>query len=593
MRMWSATILRYLREAKRPASQHALWITSVYLVVAGAWAVVSTAVVSLLLPGAELIRIWALGGWVYVLATAFLIHFLCYRHMLQLQELSLALDRRRGQLQALLRVLPDLAFRLTREGRILSYHAPSENMLALPPDIFLGKKLSDVFPPQIAEPALQAIRKCLVSRAPVQFEYTIRLMRGEERTFEARLTPVDATSVLALCRDVTETRRAEAERSRLAAAVEQAVEGIAISDKEGRIIYCNSGFEKVIGRKRDALLGRSIHAFKDEFRWELSPPDVGACLQSGKAWQGRITLLLEGGQQRQIHGSISPLRDESGNITNFVALLRDVTYEVNLERRFLQFQKMESVVRLAAGIAHDFNNMLTTIAGLAEEILERPELPQRVKEDAGNILQAAQSGSRLSRQLMAMSKPEVIQPQPVSLDQITRNMVQLLQRTLGSHIQLRHEPNSADATVEADITQIEQVIMNLALNARDAMPQGGELLIRTEQISIGPDDMRSQLGIQPGKYVVLTVRDTGTGMTPEVKERAFEPFFTTKKETGTGLGLATVYAITRRHRGYVELDSTPGSGTEVRIYLPCLSPAPEAQSERQAGSYEQPAAPPP
>jgi len=301
---------------------------------------------------------------------------------------------------------------------------------------------------------------------------------------------------------------------------------------------------------------------------------VAAQLAEGHTWQGRISLTLDDGSRRHNQGTVSPLRDERGDPTYFVAILRDITYEVDLENRFLQMQKMECLFRLAAGIAHDFNNLLTTIIGLAEDLASRSDLPDSARRDVKHVLQAARSGARLARQLVATSRPEAAQPRPVSLDEIARNMSGLLQRTLGSHIHLRHEFTAGDATVVADVGQIEQVIMNLAVNARDAMPQGGELLIRTERLHIEPGDLRSRLGIQPGNYVVLIVRDTGIGMSPEVRERAFEPFFTTKQESGTGLGLATVYGIVRRHGGYVELDSTPGAGTEVRVYLPC---APGAQ----------------
>lgn len=561
---------------KEPEKQ-ALRITAVYLLVAAIWAITSTSILRLLLHDHDLGTVLALQAWVYVLATALLIHYLTYRSMLRLERISHALSRRKGQLQAILRVLPDLAFRISREGRFLSYHVPSDDLLALPPEKFLGRKITEVLPPEVAEPAMKAVRKAILTRAPLQFEYEMTLPDGARKIFEARLSPLDADTVVALCRDVTESRRVEAERARLAAAVEQAAEGIAISDKHGRVIYCNPGFEKVVGVPRSQLLGRNIQSLRMQYEWEYSPPEIQTCLSEGRTWEGRITLKL-GGRTRHIRATVSPLRDDQGRVTNFVAIARDITYEQELENRFLQMQKMECVTRLSAGIAHDFNNLLTTITGVAEDLLERPEISGEIRSEIQHILQAAASGTRLARQLVALSKPEAVHPQPVSLDRIAENMSSLLQRTLGSHIELRTELTAADALVVADVGQIEQVIMNLAVNARDAMPRGGTLLIRTERIAIGPQDIRSRLGISPGDYVVLAVRDTGIGMEPEVKERAFEPFFTTKTDSGTGLGLSTVYGIIRQHQGYVELDSAPGTGTEVRVYLPCATQAYEKRS---------------
>ncbi|HIE11171.1 MAG TPA: PAS domain S-box protein [Kiritimatiellae bacterium] len=553
---------------RRQPEKQALRITAIYLLVAGAWAIVSTSILRLVLQDHDLGTVLVLQGWIYVLATALLIHYLTYRSMLRLQVMSHALSRRKGQLQALLRVLPDLAFRISREGRILSYHTPEDDLLTLPAEKFLGRRISDVLPREVSEPAMKAVRKCLLTRAPVQFEYELTTLNGEPRVFEARLSPLTGETVIALCRDVTESRRVEAERARLAAAVEQALEGIAISDAHGRVIYCNPGFEKVVGIPQSRILGRNIQALRSEYPWDYSPPGIQACLSDGRPWQGRITLKKDN-RTRHIRASVSPLRDEHGRVTNFVAVLRDVTHELELENRFLQMQKMECVTRLSAGIAHDFNNLLTTVTGMAEDLLSRTDISDEIRADIKHILRAATSGTRLARRLVSLSKPEAVHPQPVILDHIAQNMSSILQRTLGPDIKLRTELAAADAPVVADVGQMEQVIMNLAVNARDAMPRGGSLLIRTERIAIGPQDIRSRLGINPGDYVVLAVRDTGTGMDPEVKERAFEPFFTTKTDSGSGLGLSTVYGIVRQHQGYVELDSTPGMGTEVRVYLPC------------------------
>ena len=250
----------------------------------------------------------------------------------------------------------------------------------------------------------------------------------------------------------------------------------------------------------------------------------------------------------------------------FLALARDVTDRKRLEQQLLQSQKMEAVGRLAGGVAHEFNNVLTAIIGYAH--LGEEQLGTGFRE----ILDAAGNATRLTRQLLAVSRQHVTEPKVLNLNDLILSTDGMLRRVVGEDIELVTLPGSEPGFMKADPGQINQVLINLAVNSRDSMPDGGKLTIRSSNVTVGSRETRLHPGVRPGEYVLLVVSDTGLGMTDEVKARAFEPFFTTKPEgAGTGLGMSTCYAIVEQSGGHITLDSEPGRGTAVRIYLPLVT----------------------
>jgi len=264
----------------------------------------------------------------------------------------------------------------------------------------------------------------------------------------------------------------------------------------------------------------------------------------------------------------TPLRDPTGAVTGAIALLRDVTQQRNLEQQLAQSQKMEAIGQLAGGVAHDFNNLLTVIVGCSELALEGFATIDARRDNVVEVLAAARHATLLTQQLLAFSRKQVVQARPLQLNDVVVGMNNMLRRLIGSHIQLSTVLRPELSLVLADQSQLEQVVLNLVVNARDAMSDGGVLRVETEEDSLS-ESVAEQLGVRPGRYVVLTVTDTGLGMSEETRQRLFEPFFTTKEVgKGTGLGLSQVYGFAKQSGGTATVASTVGRGTAITLYLP-------------------------
>ncbi|RME70023.1 MAG: response regulator, partial [Chloroflexi bacterium] len=305
-------------------------------------------------------------------------------------------------------------------------------------------------------------------------------------------------------------------------------------------------------------------------------------LQTGQTWQGRLVSRKKDGTSFTEDVTLSPVRDEEGNIVSFVRVSRDITRELELEAQYFGAQKLASLGQLAGGIAHDFNNLLTAINGFAEILQLRlpPDDPNR--QAVHHIYHAGQRAADLVNQLLAFSRKQIIQPKITSLNQVVQNITPMLQRLIGEDIILQTHLADDLWPVKIDPTQFEQVIMNLATNARDAMPHGGILLIETRNAVLDQAYADAHVGVDPGDYVMLAVSDTGTGMSEEVKARIFDPFFSTKEVgKGTGLGLATVYGVVKQNRGHIWVYSEPGQGTTFKLYVP-RAEQPEAAAEEPA-----------
>ena len=243
--------------------------------------------------------------------------------------------------------------------------------------------------------------------------------------------------------------------------------------------------------------------------------------------------------------------------------------EAFLEQQLRQAQKVEAIGRLAGGVAHDFNNILTAILGHTDLLLDQVTENPKLQESLEQIKKSGQRAAGLTQQLLAFSRKQILQPKVLDLDTVVSGMESMLQRLIGEHIELITSSHAEHSCVKADSGQLEQVLMNLVVNARDAMPNGGKVMIETSNVAVDADNVSQLEGLASGKYVLLAVSDTGTGMTPEVKARMFEPFFTTKKQgEGTGLGLPTCYGIVKQSGGYIDVSSEVGHGSTFRIYLP-------------------------
>ncbi len=369
------------------------------------------------------------------------------------------------------------------------------------------------------------------------------------------------------------------ELSRLIMAVEQTAEAIVVTDAAGTIEYVNPSFERVTGYPAEEAVGRNPRILKSGKQDEAFYRTLWRTLLRGEVWKGRFVNRKRDGTLYDEEATISPVRNAAGKIVNFVAVKKDVTREVALEKQVRTAQRMESVGTLAGGIAHDFNNALTGVLGFGEMLrLRVADRPEALK-DLDTIAQCAQQAAMLTRQLLTFARRQVIDPVNLDLNVVVREMEKLVRKAAGEHIEVEtslvpHLPAS-----RLDRGQVEQVLMNLCLNARDAMPTGGRLLIETADVTVGGEYLEAHPYVTPGRYVQLTVTDTGIGMDEETVGKAFEPFFTTKAAgKGTGLGLSSVYGIVKQGGGFIHVYSEPGKGSCFKVYFPAVEAPADAVS---------------
>ncbi|MEW6719815.1 MAG: response regulator [Thermodesulfobacteriota bacterium] len=406
------------------------------------------------------------------------------------------------------------------------------------------------------------------------------------RKLEEKMAQLEETR-RRLEREAAGHRRTEAERVRLTAAIEQTGEAIVITDAAGAIRYVNPAFETVTGYSREEAIGQNPRILKSDRQDEAFYRDMWGTISSGRTWTGRMVNRRKDGTLYTEEATISPVRDPSGRIENYVAVKRDITENLRLTAQFQQAQKMESVGTLAGGIAHDFNNVLTAILGFGEMLKSRIANDPKAIADLDQILAGAERASVLTRQILTFARRQIIEAGNIDLNRVVADLGKLLRKVLRADIEIRTRLAGGLPTIRADQGQMEQVLMNLVVNARDAMPDGGLLTIETEEERLGEAYVKQYTYMKPGRYAVLSVSDTGTGMDEATRERIFEPFFTTKgPDRGTGLGLAVVYGIVKQHNGFIHVYSEPGKGTRVRIYFPTVDASPDAKAVEPPGNVE-------
>jgi PAS domain S-box-containing protein len=349
-------------------------------------------------------------------------------------------------------------------------------------------------------------------------------------------------------------------------------------DRDYRVVEWNPAAERIFGWKPEEALGKNpcdlvlpaeAQPHADAVRAKFSEGDESSCSLNANVRKDGKAITCEWFN--------TPLRDAAGVVTGVLSMVHDVTEKTQLERQLQAVQRMEAVGTLAGGIAHDFNNALTGIIGFGEMLKMQFAGNEKALSNLDEILRCAERASTLTRQLLTYSRRQVIEPVNLSLNAVITELMKLVSKVVGEHIEIRTFLGKNLPAVHADRSQMEQVVINLVLNARDAMPGGGQLILETGSANLDAEFVRRHPYMSAGSYVVLTVSDTGIGMDRMTQERVFEPFFTTKAaDKGTGLGLSMVYGIVKQHNGFINLYSEPGKGTAFKIYLPPVEAAPDA-----------------
>ncbi len=478
----------------------------------------------------------------------------------------------------------DVIYSISPSGELTFISGACEKLFGVPAEVITGRNINDLASMVPVSPEdfkksnelfYEAVSKGLDS---LSFEFTFKKQEGEiHLEIKQNIQYDDSGNVLGsfgVIRDITKRKSAEAalreSEARYRALFAGSTDGILIADIETRkFIFANPAICRMLGYSEEEMLTKfvpDIHP-KESLEYVISVFEAHA--RGDMSLTSEVPCLRSDG--KIIYAKINTSKIIIGERECNVGFFTDVTEQKQLEEQFRQSQKMESIGRLAGGVAHDFNNLLTVITGHTDMALMALDPNDPLCEDLEEIQKSAERASNLTRQLLAFSRKQTLQPKVLNLNKIIQDLDKMLRRIIGEDIALETVAEQNLWNVKVDPGQIEQVIVNLVVNARDAMPQGGKLTIETLNVNLDEEYCRTHATVKPGKNVMLAVSDTGIGMTKEVKEQIFDPFFTTKETgRGTGLGLSTVYGIVKQSDGHIWVYSELGKGTSVKIYLPMV-----------------------
>ena len=495
----------------------------------------------------------------------------------------------------LLEALPDAAVAVDLDGTIVQVNSQTRELFGYQRDELIGQKIEMLVPERYRQQHHHH-REVFAEtpktrRMGADLDLYGRRRDGSEFPVEISLSPVateKGSFVLSSIRDISdrkkiaeELRRANEElyrrtaeqlgeyRSRLASIIDSSEDAILSKALDGTITSWNKGAERIYGYSAEQVVGKNISMLTSSDRPDEIPAILEKIARGENIEHYESTRVTKDGRHLDVSISVSPLRNAIGEIVGASAIVRDITAQKRAEAQLRQSQKMEAIGRLAGGVAHDFNNILGIIYACTEFLRDRVSPASEPTLYIENIRKAVDRGTALTRQLLTFSRTTKVQPLVLDLNDRLKDISKLLRSLLGDDIEILIVPRSPSAVVEADPGRLDQIVVNMAVNARDAMPRGGKLILETFTVNLEESFADQQQAMTPGKYVVLAVSDTGTGMDEATMTRIFEPFFTTKEVgKGTGLGLATVYGIVKQSAGHIFVYSEPGHGTTFKIYLP-------------------------
>ena len=498
-------------------------------------------------------------------------------HLIERKGAEEALKKSEMRKAAILHAALDCIISFEVGGRIVEFNPAAERAFGLSQSEAMGRDVAELIVPEsLQRNQRRGLGFFNVAEADRILGKRMELMAlrsdGREFPIEVAVSRIrlDGSPIFtAYMRDITDRKAAERIVSELAAVVSNSNDAIIGANLDGIIRSWNAGAERIYGYSAREMIGRPLHVLLPPERMDEFPRML-ALVQKGESLVSYETVR-QCSDGRKIHVSLtdSPIR-EGGRITGLSSIARDITERKRLEEELLQSQKMDAVGRLAGGIAHDFNNILTAILGYSDLLIGQIDERHWMFKHLGEIRKAADFAASLTHQLLAFSRRQPLYLRVFCVNDSVRNMQKMLQRVIGEHIKIQTHFGAEIGRLKADPSQLEQVLLNLCVNARDAMPAGGTISISTTDVTYFPSESSAIIIEMPaGEYVKLMVSDTGTGIPPDVLKHIFEPFFTTKQTgQGTGLGLATCYGIVKQSGGYIAVDSVLGEGTTFSIYLP-------------------------
>jgi PAS domain S-box-containing protein len=508
-----------------------------------------------------------------------------------------------SRLQAVVDTAVDGVMVIDAYGVVLMFNPACEHMFGYAADEVLGQNVSVLMPAphqsghdgylrayrETGERKVIGIGREVLGRKKSGVTFPIDLSVGE-------VLEDGKPIFVGTLRDLTERKAAEKalreSSQRMRAVVETAVDGVILIDAFGNILMFNPACERLFGYKAREVIGQNVRMLMPAPYRDEHDGYITAYRKTGDAkiiGVGReVTALRKDGSTFPMDLSVGEAKQEGESI--FVGIIHDLSLRKRTEAQLVQAQKMETVGQLSGGIAHDFNNLLTVILGNAEALAIRLKAREDLRHLADNIADAAERGAQLTQRLLAFSRRQILQPTIVDANALVENIQVLLRRTLREDIDLRVHIAAQPVFALADAAQLESAILNLALNAQDAMPKGGALTLTTEEVELDPDSLGPAIDVRAGRYVAVCVTDDGTGMSPATVARVFEPFFTTKEVgKGSGLGLSMVYGFVKQSNGHVTIYSEIGLGTSVRLFLPAADANAQPTQHRVADAPAAPA----
>ena len=488
-------------------------------------------------------------------------------------------------------------------GVVTAWNPAAEHLYGYTAEEMIGRSVETIIPSEASGESRFILAEIMAGRTVPPHDTQRLTKAGTRVAVSVSVSPIrDASGTVigasTIAHEITARLRAEAERARTQSIVRQSADGIVALDSEGRISHWNPAAEDLFGYSELEAIGHQPRELIRSPDTDAQAEIYASVLEAGQTRRYEANLKHRNGADIVAQVSIAPLDSTSTDPIGAVISIHDMTArriaerrareaedrESTLVRELEQTRRLESMGQLAGGIAHDFNNILGVILNLAAFVAAELPPDSPVRADAQEIELAAKRAATLTRQLLTFSHRDIVEPEVFEPGQVVADLQNFLRPALGQGIRLEISAEPDPWTVSMDRGQLEQIVVNLAVNGRDAMPDGGRLIIETRNTTVDEEFAAARVGLAPGRYVTLAISDTGTGMTPEALERAFEPFYTTKdRSEGTGLGLATVYGIATKAGGRVALYSEPGYGTAVHVHLPATTSAPHAR-EHDSGA---------